>query len=226
MSDSKEQLRESFIKRASAGELTREDIEGMYKQAIHYSNEYKRNREGFVPKQYAGRDYGRIAYNYILNNGGTAEEALIHAAREIGESEEWVTAVKHNPFFYTKDVIKQADKHPTQKRLLRNKMVDRVYLSSSDTVYKLVNRVSFGVALDKAFQGMDERITALEETKNEMTIELASLQYRVKHLEEIHDIPEDPKALAQFMKEQGLSQKQVAEHLNNDVRTIRRWWGT
>jgi DNA-binding transcriptional regulator YiaG len=188
--------------------------------------------EDYVAKDYISFDIGYTAYIHILENGGTAQEALEHAAEVLKESMDIINSGKNNKFFYAKDVVESADEHPTQKQMMKNNTIDKSALKKSTSANQQLRKLAQYKSVDERLTNLEDKLSVVEEDVETHEDQLEDIEARLllkefeieslKKLTGLEDIP--PKEAAKIMKEKGFSQKKVAELLEKDIRTIKRWW--
>jgi len=175
-------------------------------------------------KRYIKKDEHSAAYSYVLEHNGTPLEALEYASEVFNQDEDWVGDVKNSPTLFSRDVVKEHDNHPIQKKMARKKIFERTSLTSAKTPMQQLGRLS-------VFRTIFEELEDLRESNKEHTKRITKLEaQQVLHEEEIHrlHIKEPPLTTEEkvlLLKDAGCSDTMCAEVLGISERTVRRHKG-
>jgi hypothetical protein len=128
------------------------------------------------------------------------------------KSDDHVSSNKNRECFYVKRLVREADNHPIQKKLIREGVLHKNVLSSSSTLNQLYRRLS-------KFVQLYHRIHEAQQVKSEL------LNEQVGNLQDCINFRHLPrKQKASIYKCLGLTQQQVADSIGVNLRTIKRWW--
>lgn len=180
--------------------------------------------EGYIQKEYFSYDMGLLAYRYILDNGGTAQEALEYAIKVFNKPEEWLEETKNQKYFYSKRVVDSNENHEQQILMTRNGTIDKSALRNTNTVNELIRKLSKSKVLSDQLESLREsdseqceRIRLLEASKT--TIE-AGLDKINGHLV-LEGLTNKEKAV--LLIDKGFSNKVIIEVLGIPKATLYRW---
>lgn len=181
-------------------------------------------QEDYTPKQYMDFEFVATAYQYILENGGKAEEALSYAADKLEKDYSFVEDAKNNKFFYTRNVVESHETHPKQKKMKKDKTMDKNYLNSSNTANQLTNRLSRAVYLQ-------DQLDELRDTDTRQQIEIdklkATTDTQEQNIQELQSVvginTMTNKEKAIFLRKKGHTVKVIAENLGVSESSIKRW---
>jgi len=98
-----------------------------------------KSKENYTPAEYMTFELGATAYQYILDNGGTPEEAFSYASEVCDKSMEYINKTKNKPYIHSSNIVESYKEHPKQKRMVRKGTIDTVSLKNSDTVGCLIS---------------------------------------------------------------------------------------
>lgn len=197
-----------------------------------------KNSPNYSPKDYVSFEEACTAYGYVLDNACPSEEALEVCRSEHDKDDNWLDDVKNRKFFYAKQVVASFDDHPVQKRMLKDGTMDKQALKGSGTINQQIRRLSQYRATQEKFDSLQQAYDNLTKTILSLDIRMEDIKKRlrdveienirqeliIRHMREMVDYQDDPKHLAKIMKERGCTQREVAEEVGKDVRTIKRWW--
>lgn len=225
MSKSFREFVEEGNRRIDEGEITMARLHSVFNDWRKTIAAKKQEDDDYIPTEYASFEFGMTAYRYILDNGGTHQEAMEYAREVHNMTTTLLDEVKHNPYFHSKEVVMEHDSHPEQIAMLLDKTMDKAALKGSHTVNQQLKRLSTS-------KGIHDTLEGLKKTDAEQQVEIDYLKGQsvtqdadLRILREINNIPEQsPKDKAKLLKDAGISQKKIAEFLGKDTRTIRRWW--
>jgi hypothetical protein len=204
---------EVYQRQYEEGVLSRKELEGdilRYRRLVHTPD---------PNKQYVNVDQGSTAYCKILDAGITAEEALQYVAEVYRKDDDWVKEVKHNNYFHAKYVTDQFDSHPVQKEMLSEGTMDKKPLRDAKTVNNHLNTLHKQRKVHKRLKDLEQQ---LDDTTVSTVLNATDITTIAKGLGvSLSSQQEQAKAL----KANGrFTQKQISEHLNIPLRTLKRWW--
>lgn len=183
------------------------------------------SKQSTIPSSYMPMDVAYVAYIYILDNGGTAEEALDYAASVYDKPIEFIKEVKNKRFFYSKDIVDMANNHPKQMQMIKNRTIDKSALEQSKTANQQLRRLSKYRSIDDEIESLKEKDKEQQEEIDTLSLRLSETQAEIEILKQytgVEDMP--PKDKASFLKQRGHTQKEVADSVGKSLRTIKSWW--
>ena len=155
-------------------------------------------------------------YQHILN-GYSKEQAEGVIIDKQDKDEDWWNKVKNKDCFISKDVVMSFDDHPKQKRMVREKTMDKVAVKSSKTANQLLRRVEHCVNMDGHIQDKKQLREEVDDLKK-------SLEETKRRLSVVEQTPTNTKEIIQYYKQQGMKQREVVELTGYSMRTVKRWW--
>jgi hypothetical protein len=177
-----------------------------------------------ITRQTIPFEIGCTAYRYVLDSGGSAEEALKYSAKIHDKSVEWLEGVKNNPYYHSSRVVKGHNDHPQQKLMLYNGTMDKSALKSSETVNKQIRKLSKARKLSDTLEGLKLSDRIQQEEIDILKAESVGMKYDIQFLNKVAGLEGEPKKdRAVRMRGLGCTQKAIAESLGVNVRTINRW---
>lgn len=178
----------------------------------------------YTPKEYFSYDMGLLAYRYILDNGGTAEEALIYAIEIFNKPEEWLADTKNRKYFYSKQVVEKNDDHPQQKLMTDNGTMDRSALKQSHSVNQLIRKLSKSKILSDQLENLKKADTEQQEKILHLEANTITMDTSIDTLYEKLSIePLSKKDKALLLIKAGHTYKTIASVLGVSERSIKRW---
>lgn len=214
-----------------ASELIREgvvdikDVYGLTDKMIAESVKRHRESDDYTPKEYVGLAFATTAYEYILDHGGSKEDAFEYAMEVHDKTEEWMRAVKNRKYYYAREVVNKHDNHPIQKAMLREDIMDRNALTTAGTINQQIGKLSKKRKLYDILNDLRNQVDEHERKIDLLTAKDVAKETYIKELREYTGLKdEDPKTMASQMKAMGCTQKTIAEVVGRTERTIRRWW--
>ena len=223
---SKKEAQELMVKISRGANFDIGDIAvAMSKQKDSWWNDYK-SKEGYVPKEYVGKEVGSTAYFKILDDVVTnAIDALKQAAEEHNKPDGWAEEVKNQKFYYAREVVVEADTHPKQKQMKRNKTMDRNSLTTSTTINQQLTRLKRQKDLSDVLDGLKGETTVLKEEVEGLKALTGDIGTDTDNLYEQLNISKlSKKEKASRMKAKGISQSAISRQLGIGIATVKRWW--
>lgn len=156
------------------------------------------------PSEYASREFGIFCYEWMLETGDNAQTTLQNISEMFGKSSSWLEVVKNNKYYYVKEVVDNFNNHPTQKELLRLKLLDKGYLKSSKSINQLLRRLYKVICVYKQIVSLQEEVESLK--CNNITIPI-----------------KNNKETACQLRTEGIRLQQIADQLNVSLSTVKRW---
>lgn len=175
--------------------------------------------EDYEPKVYMSFEEGVTTYGHILNTGATANEAFKHTSEVHDKPEGWVDDIKNRKFFYAREVVKHFDDHPMQAKMMKDGIMDRHSLTTSNTMNQQARKLSRQVRFQNAWDDLNEEVESLQYLKVENLKNVA----HIESLQELLDHHTDPKSLAVLMHSQGYTKTFIAKDLGVNRKTVTRW---
>lgn len=159
-----------------------------------------------------------VAYTHMLETNKGTEECLVHAATMYLKDIDSVLAEKsRNIGSMSRSVTNDHDDHPIQKDMIKRDKFNKRAVINSKNVLQLLNTLS-------SFRRAYTELLALENDKRNLRTDLDNALIDIEHLKDTMDITElSPKDRALHLSDRGYTQKEIAEILDKNVRTIRRW---
>lgn len=155
------------------------------------------------PSEYASREFGIFCYEWMLETGDNAQTTLQNISEMFGKSSDWLKAVRNNKYYYVKDVVDSFNKHPTQKQLLKMKIMDKGYLKSSKSINQLLRRLHRVMCIHS-------QITDLQNQINSAKAVVAPVPIK------------NNKEIACQLRQQGVKLQQIADQLGLSLSTVKR----
>mgnify|MGYP000403893967 CR=1 FL=1 len=214
---------DTLIEQCQEGEIDYNVLEVLMKNARGATSAARRADKNYVPKYYIGLEVALTAYERMLEVGGTVDDVLCFAAEECEEDIELILGAKHRPFFYSRSVVEEAEKHPVQKAMVRGSHIDKKSLKASKTVSQQLRRLSVYVNLHNRITELEERVDDLQ---GRTIIQEATTNVQSKRLDLLDKLTGsgyDAKHTAQELYLLGYSNKQIAEVVKKNPKTIGRW---
>ena len=119
--------------------------------------------------RYIKKDEHSAAYSYVLEHNGTPLEALEYACEVFNQDGDWVDDIKNSPTLFSKDVVKSHDNHPTQRKMVRQKIFEKASLSSARTPMQQLRRLS-------VFRTIFEELENLRQSDKEQSRRITKLE--------------------------------------------------
>ena len=217
---------ENYISEAiHNGHLDIKDIKVLENNATQEYLSKVRSDPHHKPKQYLSLEMGLCAYIRILENGGTAQEALEYAAYVHDKPIEYIEDVKNRKFFYAKQVVDHADYHPIQKEMVKNNTIDKNALKSSSSANQQLRKLSMYKSVDDRLTSLEGTVTIHQDNIEDLETRLAVREQEIEQLKVVVGMDNlDPKEICGILKQKGISQKKIAEVTGKSLSTIKRWW--
>lgn len=222
-----EDVQAYVLEKVASGEMDVRDTFKFKKMIEEAAKIGYSNREGWTPKQRADKEIGSLAYKYLLDNKSSATEAIEYSLEKKGYDWKWWEEVKSHTAYqkHSKAIVEEHKEHPLQQQMESNNVFVTPYMTSIDRIGTLMNK------LEKA-KNANERITTLEQIAKAQQQELEMVRAQsiansltLKSMEELNQLKKlEPKDLARELWKRKVKQKDAAEHVGVNVRTIRRWW--
>lgn len=207
------------------GTLDMKDIKVLESNATQQYLLKKRSDPDHQPKEYLSLEIGLCAYIRILENGGTAQDALEYAAYVHDKPIEYIEDVKNRKFFYAKQVVNQADQHPVQKEMIKNNTIDRNALKSSSTANQQLRKLSMYKSVDDRLNNLEHTVSEHQENLEDLETRLAVREQEIEQLKSIVGMDSlDSIEICGILKQKGISQKKIAAVTGKSLSTIKRWW--
>lgn len=170
-------------------------------------------------------EIGMTAYTYVLENGGSAEEAFEYSVTMHSKSIEWLNEIKNHPYYHSAKVVKGHDEHPQQRQMMENGTMDRSALKGSETVNKQIRKLS-------RYKRVSDKLESLEESDKHQQAQIDKLDADLGvHTTEIAELKRltgskglSNKEKGEVLYRRGCTQKAVADALGVGLRTVKRWW--
>ena len=200
-------------------------INGMFEGMRSLYREHKRASPEYLPKEYVGYKFALTAYEYILDNGGSREEALEHSRIIHEKTIEWINDVKNRPYFYTKRVVKTFDTHEEQKLMLSNGTMDKSALMQKQSINQQLGRLSRYKQISDTLEELKENDSQQKQAIGSLEDTVVSHEMDIDRLKEVNQLSEmSPKDKAIKLKAKGYTQKSISKMVGKSERTVRNWW--
>ena len=207
------------------GTLDMKDIKVLESNATQQYLLKKRSDPDHQPKEYLSFEIGLCAYIRILENGGTAQDALEYAAYVHDKPIEYIEDVKNRKFFYAKQVVNQADQHRVQNEMFKYNSIDRNALKSSSTANQQLRKLSMYKSVDDRLNNLEHTVSEHQENLEDLETRLAVREQEIEQLKSIVGMNSlDPIEICGILKQKGISQKKIAAVTGKSLSTIKRWW--
>jgi len=206
------------------GDITMKDA-GVISQQLKASIlDKQQNQLNYTPKEYISFELGFDAYVYILENGGTAQEALEYAATIHNTPEEVVNQAKNLKFYYAKKVVNEADNHPEQKKMVANKTIDRQALKTSTSANMQLTKLSNYKNISDKLEDLENRDIEQQEQIDTLEARVNIHQSEIDVLKKLSGLENTPiKERIKYLRECGCTHRAIAEALRCSVATVKRW---
>ena len=213
----------NLITKCSDGDIPYNILQLATQQANKAAISHTTSQEGYEPKYYIGLEVALTAYQRMLEVGGTVDDVLIFAAEECKEDVETILGAKHRKFYYSSEVVGEADEHPTQKAMVKARNIDRKALKQANTISKQLRQLG-------VFRDIHFRLVALESEVSDLNARVVTTEAtntiqnkRLNELDKAVGTGYSDKHSVRDLNALGYSQKQIASIVNKNVSTIRRW---
>lgn len=181
-------------------------------------------QEGYIKKDYMDFEFVATAYRYILDNSCTAIEALEYAAITLDYPNDYVVNTKDNKFYYTKTVVDTHDKHPKQKRMLKDKTLNKTLIKKSSSPSQLTNTLSRSVEVQDKLDSLREVDKLQQEEINTLKVSNDKHEQEIKDLQELTGVTTlSLQEQAKYLYDRNHSKTNIAKALGVNRKTISRW---
>lgn len=188
-------------------------------------NKAHRSSYGGETRETVPYEIGMTAYRYILENGGSAQEAFEYSVKMHDKSIEWLNEIKNHPYYHSKKVVEEHDNHPQQKIMLNNGTMDKSALKSSETVNKQIRKLSKSKKLSDEHEYLKGNDVKQQKEINKLKGVTTIHTKEIDTLQEISGVGRmSNKEKAYIMYLNGVTQKDVTEELEISIATVKRWW--
>lgn len=155
------------------------------------------------PSQYASREFGIFCYEWMLETGDNAQITLQNVSEMFGKSSDWLKSVKNNKYYYVKEVVDSFNEHPTQKQLLKMKIMDKGYLKSSKSINQLLRRLHRVMCIYSQITDLQDQVSSAKTSAETLPIK-------------------NNKEIACQLRKQGVRLQQIANQLGVSLSTVKR----
>lgn len=170
-------------------------------------------------------EIGKTAYEYILESGGSAEEAFEYSVKIHSKSLEWLNEIKNHPYYHSAKVVREHDDHPQQKVMRSNGTMDRSALKSSETVNKQIRKLSRYKKVSDKLESLEANDIHQQAQLDKLDAEVAVSRSDIVELQDkLGAKGLSNKEKGEVLYRRGCTQKAVAEALNVSLPTVKRWW--
>lgn len=221
----KEQVVELYAELIYSGAVSPKEVHSNNKLFMEQYLHKHTSEDDYIPKERITKEIGYTAYIHILEEGSSAKEALLYAASIHGKDEDFIVSAKNLNHYPAREVFNQANNHKQQKLMRENDTLRVKTLTSANTA----NRQLKELEVNKRVSDQLEKLKAVDELQQEqintLKVSSDSLDIELDAMQQILGIQGmSEKGMASHLKSRCYTQKQIADHLGKDVRTIKRWW--
>lgn len=172
----------------------------------------KKLLNGFFPdKEKPDYDFVLLSALTILDCGCTAIQAMEYAAKELGKDSNYVERMKHETVYKMNGIVKELAKHPYKKLMQKQSQWNGIDYKKKTTTSGLTTKLYKDRKTTDILLDHERRIRQLE-------IQV-SMQSRINGKVFTKD---DRKALAQSLKQDGCTIKEIADSLGVSESTVKR----
>jgi len=157
---------------------------------------------------YPTKQFGQEAVKYSLD-GKHYKDAMLQAAVDVGENEEWLNAVKGKDFKYTKDALDYVKDHPQRKIMEANDTWDQPSLRKTTSVSVLTKSVGKAKKRSDKLEQVLEANKKLEAELKEFKAVQEMHGEEIKHIKSVAGL--DDKVKVSILRSKGLNAPQIIE---------------
>lgn len=222
-----EDIEAYVLEKVASKELDVKDIHSFNKKIETAAKQGYTNREGYEPKPYPTEELGMAAYAYILDNGGSPDEALEHSRVEQNIPVEIFKEMKNRNTYkkHSKSIVEKHEDHPVQKQMIENQVFDKTYMGGLNRINQLIRKLVECKTVNDRIETLEE-ITKIQQQEIErVSVESAYTKVKIDHIEEVNMLKTmKPKDVARELWKRGCKQQYVAFATGRSLTTIKRWW--
>lgn len=185
-------------------------------------------REGLAEeKEYISFQAHKAAYTFILDNGGTTDEAISFVCELFDDDESRVhEAIRngHAPW-QMKRVPQDNKSHPESRSMQTKGIVSLRDLTRLKTPYGQLQRLVKAVSLHRYLQSIEVQLETLKTDMKSLTVNTEVQAEEIKGLQELLNVGEiglDRKV--ELCKNAGMTKTETAKMLRVDYGKVRRRW--
>lgn len=175
-------------------------------------NRVRKLLHGFFPdKERPDYDFVLLSALTILDCGCTATQAMDYAAKQLNKDSEYVSRMKHETVYKMKDVVKELAKHPYKKLMQKQGQWNGVDYKKKTTTSGLTRKLHNDRKTTDILLDHERRIRQLElqaRTQSSINSKVYSKEGRKK--------------LAEELKAEGYTIKEIADSLGVSESTVKR----
>lgn len=200
-----------------------EEVYRKFKRASSSSKQEPMDKLTFVQ--------GLMAYQKILEEGYSPKEALEALKEKYNLSDEFINKAKNNPYktVYkdgksvntSREIVKASDSSEKQKEMIKKGTFNRKAIASAKTPNQQLHQLKNSIDIHDRVERLEEDVYIHEQriSKNEMAID--DLKGEVLGDKDIS--LDNKKKNARIYKAKGYTYKQIADHYNCSLSTVKRW---
>lgn len=183
------------------------------------------NKEGYVEKQYMQKEELDTAYKHALDSPSPTVESCFEQVVEVHNvSPDYIEEVRTSPCRDIKQVITDNNKHPSVKRMEKNKVMAVEELKKSTTPNQLITNLTLRRSVSDRLDTLESQVSNLNTRLGEVEVIQATNTLHIEDLLEAVEIPKERKVEnARKLKSKGYLINDIATILKVDRKTIRRW---
>lgn len=180
-------------------------------------------------------DMGVDAVEYMMDNRSCVDDTLDYVMVKHQKTEEYMQNIRHKRFYSQSKIARTIEKKKAEvieqwnaKQLPHNRIMRSTgttpyqYLEGVYEVVTLSDRMD---AMERHMKQMEEEIFKLKLSDVDKTVRLAALEHNVEVIDEVIGISKQAKRdKAKELRDNGMTNKEVAKLLGVSVRTIKYWY--
>lgn len=179
------------------------------------------NRE---KRDYISKAFVKTAYQYILDNGGTVDQALDYSIELLEKSRDWWDTLKNKEFYDSKEIMSDMQEHPKQKQMLKEGTMDKVVMNQSRSANQFLRRAAKCVGVSDIIAGIRYDLVNTSDQLMQVTAANVVNQHDIDGLYEYIGIPKkDKKFLAKVLRDKGFKNETIANTLDISISTLKRY---
>jgi hypothetical protein len=185
------------------------------------------SKDDYVKKEYITFSLQYDAYMHILEEGATAEEAFKYAASIADKTDEYIKEIKNRGTLHNKRIVGIADEHEAQKKMHDNGALCKKVLREASSPNAQLRALHKQKTLSDTLDELKEQKDIHQSKISNLEAKASSTDIDIKYLHEMQGLEGvPPKEKAAKLKSDGHTQKVIAEALDVNIKTIKRWWKT
>lgn len=180
-----------------------------------------------IDKKYMQKEELDTAYKHALDSPSPTVEACFEQVVEVHNvSPDYIEEVRTSPCRDIKQVITDNNKHPSVKRMEKNRVMAVEELKKSTTPNQLITNITLRRSVSDRLDTLESQVSDLQNRLGEVEVMQAANTLHIEDLLEAVEIPKDRNIEnAKKLRAKGYLVGDIATILKVDRRTISRWLG-